>query len=286
MKNLRKYVCGAALCAALLGFGRTASAQLLPNSYLNIDWQMNVPLGASFADKASGWGMNFEGGYFVTPRIAVGGFISYQTNLETIPRQTLDLGNGSALTTKQKHAVFQLPFGVTGRYCRCQSVDSRGCRGDPLRCPAADAQVFCQFLARNAEAVAVEFPESYFPAVVVERQAVAVDGHLGAQRIGVVGSGVVGRDRYAARRILDDDCARKLPVAVVARHRAAHGAPVDQRAGLPVAKRLEIGDRTRRLRRLVVVDAGRPVASRRRDDERRQKTPEKHASAEPLSYFL
>lgn len=117
MKNLKKYVCGAALCAALLGFGRTASAQLLPNSYFNIDWQMNVPLGASFADKASGWGMNFEGGYFVTPRIAVGGFISYQTNLEGISRRTLQLGNGSALTTKQKHAVFQLPFGVTGRYC-------------------------------------------------------------------------------------------------------------------------------------------------------------------------
>ena len=53
---------------------------------------------------------------FITPAIAVGPFISYQTNLETIPRQTLDLGNGSALTVNQKHSVFQLPFGVTGRY--------------------------------------------------------------------------------------------------------------------------------------------------------------------------
>ena len=51
---------------------------------------------------------------FITPAIAVGPFISYQTNLETIPRQTLDLGNGSALTVNQKHSVFQLPFGVTG----------------------------------------------------------------------------------------------------------------------------------------------------------------------------
>lgn len=65
--------------------------------------------GSSLADKASGWGMNFEGGYFITPAIAVGPFISYQTNLETIPRQTLDLGNGSALTVNQKHSVFQLP---------------------------------------------------------------------------------------------------------------------------------------------------------------------------------
>lgn len=115
MKSM-KYILRAALCVASLCIGRSASAQLLPNSYLNVDWQMNVPLGASFADKASGWGMNFEGGYFVTPAIAVGAFISYQTNLENIPRQTLDLGNGSALTTEQKHAVFQLPFGVTGRY--------------------------------------------------------------------------------------------------------------------------------------------------------------------------
>ena len=53
---------------------------------------------------------------FITPAIAVGPFISYQTNLETIPRQTLDLGNGSALTVNQKHSVFQLPFGVTSRY--------------------------------------------------------------------------------------------------------------------------------------------------------------------------
>ena len=114
--NLIKNWGRAALCMALLGIGRSASAQLLPNSYFNIDWQVNVPLGASFADKTSGWGMNFEGGYFVTPEIAVGAFISFQTNLESIPRQTLELASGSALTTQQKHAVFQLPFGVTGRY--------------------------------------------------------------------------------------------------------------------------------------------------------------------------
>lgn len=116
--NIAKHFWRAALCAALLCAGRNASAQLLPNSYFNIDWQMNVPLGSTIADKASGWGMNFEGGYFVTPEIAVGGFLSFQTNLQSIPRQTLSLDNGAtALTTAQEHAVFQLPFGVTGRYC-------------------------------------------------------------------------------------------------------------------------------------------------------------------------
>ena len=105
-----------ALCVVLLAAARTGKAQVFPNSYINVDWQVGVPLGSSLADKASGWGMNFEGGYFITPAIAVGPFISYQTNLETIPRQTLDLGNGSALTVNQKHSVFQLPFGVTSRY--------------------------------------------------------------------------------------------------------------------------------------------------------------------------
>ena len=96
-----------ALCVVLLAAARTGKAQVFPNSYINVDWQVGVPLGSSLADKASGWGMNFEGGYFITPAIAVGPFISYQTNLETIPRQTLDLGNGSALTVNQKHSVFQ-----------------------------------------------------------------------------------------------------------------------------------------------------------------------------------
>lgn len=104
------------LTVALVAATHQTKAQLFPNSYMNIDWQMNVPVGDKFASKASGWGMNFEGGYFVTPAITVGPFISFHTNFESIPRQTLDLGNGSALTTNQKHSVFQLPFGVTARY--------------------------------------------------------------------------------------------------------------------------------------------------------------------------
>ena len=35
--------------------------------HFNVDWQMNAPLNTNFADKISGWGMNLEGGYFLTP---------------------------------------------------------------------------------------------------------------------------------------------------------------------------------------------------------------------------
>lgn len=111
-----QYIKVIALGVVMLGSARIAHAQVFPNTYINIDWQMGVPLGNDFADKASGWGMNFEMGYQITPAIAIGPFISYQTNLKTIPRQSLDLGDGSTLTTNQKHALFQLPFGVTGRY--------------------------------------------------------------------------------------------------------------------------------------------------------------------------
>ena len=58
-----KHIRVVALCALLLAAALPGKAQIFPNSYINIDWQMNVPLGNSFADKASGWGMNFEGGY-------------------------------------------------------------------------------------------------------------------------------------------------------------------------------------------------------------------------------
>ena len=118
MIRIAKFFGKATLALALLCVGRSASAQLLPNSYFNVDWQVNVPLGSTIADKASGWGMNFEGGYYVTPDVAVGGFINFQTNLQAVPRRTISLDSGaSALTTAQEHAVFQLPFGVTGRYC-------------------------------------------------------------------------------------------------------------------------------------------------------------------------
>ena len=105
-----------ALAAIAIAFAMPAKAQLSDNGYANIDWQFNVPLSNGFADDASGWGMNFEGGYFVTPEITVGAFISYQTNIESISRQTLQLGSGAAMTTAQKHTLFELPFGVVGRY--------------------------------------------------------------------------------------------------------------------------------------------------------------------------
>ena len=62
-----KYLKTIAICAVMLAAALPGKAQVFPNTYINVDWQVGVPLGADFADKTSGWGMNFEGGYFVTP---------------------------------------------------------------------------------------------------------------------------------------------------------------------------------------------------------------------------
>ena len=106
----------AALVALMLSTSLPMRAQVLENTYFTIDWQVGIPIGTSFADKASGWGMNFEGGYHILPQLAIGGFFNYQTNLRRVGRETLALTPNTALTTKQKHAVFQIPFGVTSRW--------------------------------------------------------------------------------------------------------------------------------------------------------------------------
>ena len=56
---------------------------------LIVDWQMNAPFSTGYADKISGWGMNYELGYQFTPRWAAGVFASFHTNHQYIGRQTL-----------------------------------------------------------------------------------------------------------------------------------------------------------------------------------------------------
>ena len=51
-----KYFKTIAICAVMLAAALPGKAQLFPKTYINIDWQVGVPLGADFADKTSGWG--------------------------------------------------------------------------------------------------------------------------------------------------------------------------------------------------------------------------------------
>lgn len=99
-----------------LVFSSKANAQSEKKYYSNIDWQFNLPLNNGFANKISGWGLNVDGGYYLTNNISLGLFVAYHTNQKYIPRQTINVSETSSLTTDQKHSLFQLPFGVSARY--------------------------------------------------------------------------------------------------------------------------------------------------------------------------
>jgi hypothetical protein len=56
-------------------------AQAVSITYLKFDWAVvTLLLGTVMPIKASGWVMNFEGGYYVMPKMAIGAFRSYHTN--------------------------------------------------------------------------------------------------------------------------------------------------------------------------------------------------------------
>lgn len=117
IKNFKIKALSAMLLAVFALVPLASKAQQDYNPYYaNIDWQFNAPISNDFTSKASGWGMNFEGGYFVTPKIGVGVFMSFSTNHKYIPEQTLAISSTSALTTDQQRSLFQLPFGAAMRY--------------------------------------------------------------------------------------------------------------------------------------------------------------------------
>lgn len=115
MKRIRN-LSYAVLVLILFGMPICGKAQLSLNSYYNVDWQLNMPVGNKFADGISGWGMNIEGGYYVTDNIAVGAFLNFHTNNEYFSRRTLHLTGTLSMSTDQQHQMFTLPFGALVRY--------------------------------------------------------------------------------------------------------------------------------------------------------------------------
>lgn len=117
MKTFKIKLLAAAVVAVAAFSSMKVNAQEDYRTYFaNANWQFNIPIDNSFTSRASGWGANFEGGYFITPKIGIGGFISYSTNHKYIPTETLMPATNSALTTNQQRSLFQLPFGVNMRY--------------------------------------------------------------------------------------------------------------------------------------------------------------------------
>ena len=115
IKNNIKRI-AAALCLAAVT-AMPAMAQFdMSKMHLTVDWQMNSPLSTDYADRISGWGMNYELTYNVTPRWELGLFVSFHTNHKYIDRSTIQLSETESLTTDQSRSAFQVPFGVTTSY--------------------------------------------------------------------------------------------------------------------------------------------------------------------------
>lgn len=114
MKRMMKCI----LVAAVLWLVPALSADAQPGRrfYVDAGWQFNGVLGNDFVTNASGWGAYAEGGYYIMPRVAMGAFVSYNTNNEYIPRRTYFSTDGAALTTDMCNSLFQVPFGATLRF--------------------------------------------------------------------------------------------------------------------------------------------------------------------------
>ena len=112
---MKKFLYILAAVSAFMIFAGEADAQMGKKYYVNAGWQFNGTVGNSFVQSAQGYGAYIEGGYYLTPMFAVGGFASFNTNNEYIPKQTYTFSDNSALTTDLDRSVYQVPFGFTMR---------------------------------------------------------------------------------------------------------------------------------------------------------------------------
>jgi hypothetical protein len=105
-----------AASAAMLVAAVQADAQMGKPYYINGGWQFNGTLANDFAESAQGYSAYMEGGYYITPMFALGGFASFSTNNEYVPKETYIFSDNSALTTDLNRSIYQVPFGATMRY--------------------------------------------------------------------------------------------------------------------------------------------------------------------------
>jgi hypothetical protein len=114
MKTLKKYRL-VIVAIALAGTTLPAQSQVSLDAYYNVDWQLNIPSN-KYVDKVSGWGMNFDAGWYLTPDFAIGAFMNYHTNNQYVDRSVVFLSDETAVYTDQQRSLYQLPFGITALY--------------------------------------------------------------------------------------------------------------------------------------------------------------------------
>lgn len=112
---MKKFIYIALASVAMLIFAGEANAQMGKRYYINGGWQFNGTIANDFVKTGQGYGAYIEGGYYISPMFAVGGFASFGTNNKYIPKQTYQLEDGAAVTTDLDRSIYQVPFGLTTR---------------------------------------------------------------------------------------------------------------------------------------------------------------------------
>ena len=112
---MKKFIYIILAAAAMMFFAGEANAQMGKRYFVSGGWQFNGTIANEYVQTAQGYGAYLEGGYYVTPKFAVGGFASFGTNNKYIPKQTYQLENNAAITTDLDRSIYQVPFGATVR---------------------------------------------------------------------------------------------------------------------------------------------------------------------------
>ncbi|MBQ7771789.1 MAG: outer membrane beta-barrel protein [Bacteroidales bacterium] len=113
---MKKFIYILSAAVALTLFSANADAQMGKRYYVNGGWQFNGTLDNEVVQSGQGYGAYIEGGYYLTPMLAVGGFASFNTNNQYFPKQTYVFDDKSALTTDLNKSIYQVPFGTSVRY--------------------------------------------------------------------------------------------------------------------------------------------------------------------------
>ena len=114
---MKRIIYTLAVMTAVLLATTQANAQMGKQYYINGGWQFNGTVANNVAESAQGYGAYMEGGYYLTPMIAIGGFASFNSNDQYYGKQTFYFDDHSALTTDLTRSLYQVPFGTTVR-CR------------------------------------------------------------------------------------------------------------------------------------------------------------------------
>ncbi len=111
---MKKYIIGL-IALTICAFADTHAQT---KQYYNIGWGIGVPVGefSDYISSASLRGGYFSGNVFVTNSVSIGFKFGYNSYYENTPRQTHQMGNGTAITAATYNYSVQAPVKVGGYY--------------------------------------------------------------------------------------------------------------------------------------------------------------------------